>query len=67
MAPKVDALEYLESDFRALDDEFKKLKTEQARMLKDLHDAKIQKFSEVEARVIVIEQKLREGLKGKAR
>lgn len=50
-----------------LDDEFKKLKTEQARMLKDLHDAKIQKFSEVEARVIVIEQKLREGLKGKAR
>ncbi|KAI0084177.1 hypothetical protein BDY19DRAFT_973488 [Irpex rosettiformis] len=50
-----------------LDDEFKKLKLEQSRMLKELHDAKLQKFSEVEARVITIEQKLREGMLGKAR
>ncbi|KAI0765511.1 hypothetical protein BC629DRAFT_1540851 [Irpex lacteus] len=50
-----------------LDEEFKKMKVEQARMLKDLHDAKIQKFSEVEARVIAIEHKLREGLLGKSR
>ncbi|KAI0739325.1 hypothetical protein BC629DRAFT_298578, partial [Irpex lacteus] len=27
-----------------LDEEFKKMKVEQARMLKELHDAKIQKF-----------------------
>ncbi|KAI0695728.1 hypothetical protein BC835DRAFT_1272921 [Cytidiella melzeri] len=45
-----------------LDDEFKRLKIEQARMLKELHDAKLQKFAQVEARVIAIEQKLKEGL-----
>ena len=44
-----------------LDDEFKKLKAEQARMLKELHDAKLQRFAEVEARVITIEQKLKAG------
>ncbi|KAI0337552.1 hypothetical protein BDW22DRAFT_866971 [Trametopsis cervina] len=45
-----------------LDNEFKKLKEEQGRMLRELHDAKLQRFSEVEGRVIGIERKLAEGL-----
>ncbi|TRM65512.1 hypothetical protein BD626DRAFT_399355 [Schizophyllum amplum] len=43
-----------------LDSEFKRLKEEQTRMLKELHDAKLERIAQVEAKIIAIDQKLRE-------
>ena len=42
-----------------LDSEFKRLKEEQTRMLKELHDAKLERIAQVEAKIIQIDHKLR--------
>ncbi|KAH9857231.1 hypothetical protein C2E23DRAFT_865807 [Lenzites betulinus] len=42
-----------------LDAEFKRLKEDQRRMLKELHDAKLERIAQVESKITLLDHKLR--------
>ncbi|KAI0822728.1 hypothetical protein BC628DRAFT_1326304 [Trametes gibbosa] len=42
-----------------LDTEFKRLKEDQGRMLRELHNAKLERIAQVEAKITLLDQKLR--------